>query len=86
MIPEFRRNDASVDSELRAGLPLLRAKVPLYPARCKIPSTSAPTATRLDCTNGILLFRRLDVRRPTIATHLVEQAMAAEARLCGGRA
>jgi uncharacterized protein (TIGR03790 family) len=84
MIPEFRRNDASVDSEL-AWLPLLRAKVPLT-GPLQNSFYLCTNRARLDCTNGILLVSRLDGPTADIATHLVDKAMAAEATGLWGRA
>ena len=80
----YRRNEASVDSEL-AWLPLLKGKIPLGGY---LPNAFYLCTNRaaLNCTNGLLLVSRLDGPTPEIATHLVDKAMAAESNGFWGRA
>ena len=80
----FRRNEASVDSEL-AWLPELKMKIPLT-GPLPNPFYGCTNQARLNCTNGILLVARLDGPTPEIATHLVDKAMAAETNGLWGRA
>jgi uncharacterized protein (TIGR03790 family) len=84
MKPEFRRNEASVDSEL-AWLPLVKMNV----------SLAGPLPNLLyGCTNramlspreGILLVSRLDGPTMEIANGLVDKAMTAENTGLWGRA
>jgi uncharacterized protein (TIGR03790 family) len=82
--PEFRRNDAAVDSEL-AWLPMLKTKVPLT-GPLPNPFYGATNAAQLNCTNGILLVTRLDGPSPDLAMKLVDQAVAAERDGLWGRA
>ncbi len=84
MPPEFRRNEASVDSEL-AWLPLLKEKIPLT-GPLQNPCYLCTNRATLNCTNGILLVSRLDGPTADIATHLVDKAMTAEATGLWGRA
>ena len=82
--PEYRRNEAAVDSEL-VWLPLLKMNVPL----------DGPLPNRLyACTNrdmmtplnGLLLVSRLDGPTPEIANGLVDKALMAETNGLWGRA
>lgn len=84
MPPEFRRNEAAVDSEL-ALLPLYRLNPPV----------TGPFANRhfgvsnnaaFHPTNGLLMVTRLDGPTPEIARALVDKAMAAEKDGLWGRA
>jgi uncharacterized protein (TIGR03790 family) len=80
----FRRNEASVDSEL-AWLPEIKMKIPLT-GPLSNPFYLCTNRARLNCTNGILLVARLDGPTPEIATHLVDKAVAAENTGLWGRA
>jgi uncharacterized protein (TIGR03790 family) len=81
---QFRRNEASVDSEL-AWLPQLRMNVSLTgPLPNKL--YGCTNRSELNCTNGILLVSRLDGPTPEIAGHLVDKAVAAEQNGLWGRA
>ncbi len=80
----FRRNEASVDSEL-AWLPELKMKIPLT-GPLPNPFYGCTNRAQLNCTNGILLVARLDGPTAEIATHLVDKAMAAETNGLWGRA
>jgi len=82
--PEFRNEEAAVDSEL-AWLPLIKMDVPL----------AGPLPNLLyGCTNhellsplrGLLLVSRLDGPTPEIANRLVDKALAAETNGLWGRA
>ncbi|MBU6408876.1 MAG: TIGR03790 family protein [Verrucomicrobia bacterium] len=80
----FRRNEASVDSEL-AWLPMIRAHIPLDgPLRnwCY----GVTNAEWLDPTNGILLVARLDGPTAAIAEGLVDKALQAGRQGLWGRA
>ncbi len=81
--PEFRRNEAAVDSEL-AWLPLVRNEVELTGP---LANAFYGTTNRalLHCTNGLLLVSRLDGPSPEIARALVDKAMAAESNGFWGR-
>jgi len=81
---EFRRNEASVDSEL-TWLPLSRSPVSLTGP---VPNPFYTTTNRLalNCTNGFLLVARLDGPTAEIANHLVDKAMEAESNGFWGRA
>ena len=81
---QFRRNEASVDSEL-AWLPELKMKIPLT-GPLPNPFYLCTNRTALNCTNGLLLVARLDGPTPEIATHLVDKALEAEANGLWGRA
>ncbi len=72
----FRRNEASVDSEL-AWLPLIKMRPPLDGP---MPNWTYGTtnADLLTPTNGILLVSRLDGPTPDIARGLVDKALQAE--------
>ena len=82
--PEFRRNEAAVDSEL-VWLPLLRQNLPLAGL---ITNAFYGTAVgSLLCpTNGVLLVGRLDGPSGDIARGLVDKAMQAERDGLWGRA
>jgi uncharacterized protein (TIGR03790 family) len=82
--PEFRRNEAAVDSEL-ALLPLIEDHPPLsglLPNRLY----GVTNAARLNPTNGILLVTRLDGPSADIARSRVDKALQAEAEGLWGRA
>lgn len=84
MRPEFRRNEAAVDSEL-AVLPLTHQKLPLAgPLRNHTYTTT--NAAWLSPTNGVLMVTRLDGPTPEIARGLVDKAMQAETEGLWGRA
>jgi uncharacterized protein (TIGR03790 family) len=82
--PEFRRNDASVDSEL-AWLPMEKTKIPLT-GPLPNPFCGCTNPAQMNCTNGILLVTRLDGPTPDIAMSLVDKALAAERDGLWGRA
>lgn len=81
--PEFRRDEASVDSEL-AWLPLIKMTVPLIGP---LPNLLYACTNRemLTPLNGVLLVSRLDGPTPEIANGLVDKAIAAEANGLWGR-
>jgi uncharacterized protein (TIGR03790 family) len=82
--PEFKRNEASVDSEL-VWLPLLRMTFPLsgpFPNWLYC----ATNIASFDPTNGILLVARLDGPSAEIANGLVDKAVQAERDGLWGRA
>jgi len=82
--PEFRRNEAAVDSEL-ALLPLVKAGIPLSgPLRNELYATT--NAAALHPTNGVLVVARLDGRTVEIARGLVDKALQAERDGFWGRA
>jgi uncharacterized protein (TIGR03790 family) len=82
--PEFRRNEAAVDSEL-ACLPLLSRKFPLAgPLRNSL--YTATNAAWFHPTNGMLMVTRLDGPTPEIARRLMDKAMQAENEGLWGRA
>ncbi len=81
---KFRRNEASVDSEL-AWLPEVKMKIPLTGPLAN-PFYLCTNQAQLNCTNGILLVSRLDGPTPEIATHLVDKALEAEDTGLWGRA
>ena len=82
--PEFRRDEASVDSEL-AWLPLLKMNVPLIGP---LPNLlyACTNHGMLSPLNGVLLVSRLDGPTPEIASGLVDKALAAESNGLWGRA
>ena len=82
--PELQRNEAAVDSEL-AWLPLVKMDVPLSGPLPNWVYGATNTAV-LHPTNGVLLVARLDGLTPTIASGLVDKAMAAERTGLWGRA
>ena len=66
MVEQFRRNEASVDSEL-AWLPLHKLKIPLTgPLPNLFYGCTNPAL--INCTNGLLLVARLDGPTPEIAS------------------
>ncbi len=84
MLPDLRRNEAAVDSEL-AWLPLVRMNFPLtgpYPNWLY----GATNAALFNPTNGILMVARLDGPTPEIANKLVDKAQQAERDGLWGRA
>jgi uncharacterized protein (TIGR03790 family) len=84
LIPELRRNEAAVDSEL-ALLPLIEQSLPITGPLRNWAYTATATAL-LHPTNGLLLVARLDGPTPEIARGLVDKALAAEADGLWGRA
>ena len=82
--PEFRRNEAAVDSEL-AWLPLSKNNVTLAGPMPNWVYGATNTAL-LNPTNGILLVARLDGPSAEIARGLVDKALAAERDGLWGRA
>jgi uncharacterized protein (TIGR03790 family) len=82
--PEFRRDEASVDSEL-SWLPLIKMKVTL-PGPIPNLFYGCTNRTQLTPLNGLLLVTRLDGPTPEIASGLVDKALAAETNGLWGRA
>jgi uncharacterized protein (TIGR03790 family) len=82
--PEFRRNEAAVDSEL-AWLPLSKNDVTLSGPLLN-PFYATTNKTLLNPANGILLVARLDGPSPEIARGLVDKALVAERDGFWGRA
>ena len=82
--PEFRRDEAAVDSEL-AWLPMLETHVVLSGV---VPNWvyGATNTALLSPTNGILLVARLDGPTAAIAKGLVDKALEAERDGLWGRA
>jgi len=84
MRPEFRRNEAAVDSEL-TWLPRSKNDMTLAgPLQNWV--FAATNTDLLDPTNGILLVARLDGPSPEIARGLVDKALTAERDGLWGRA
>ncbi len=84
MRPEFRRNEAAVDSEL-AALPVINQKFPLAgPLRNTLYTTT--NSAWFTPTNGVLMVARLDGPTPQIARSLVDKAIHAETDGLWGRA
>ena len=84
MRPEFRRNEAAVDSEL-ACLPRLNQKLPLA-GPLHNPVYTTTNAALIHPTNGVLMVARLDGPTPEIAHALVDKALQAETDGLWGRA
>jgi len=84
LLPELRRNEAAVDSEL-AWLPLLEQK-PQLTGFLKNPAYAATNVALLHPTNGLLMIARLDGPTPEIARGLVDKAIQAETDGLWGRA
>lgn len=82
--PEFRRNEAAVDSEL-ACLPLTYSGYALVGPQSN-PFYAVTNATLLNPTNGLLMVTRLDGPTPSIARGLVDKALQAETDGLWGRA
>jgi uncharacterized protein (TIGR03790 family) len=82
--PEFRNEEAAVDSEL-AWLPLIKRKVPLAGP---LPNLlyACTNHELLSPLNGLLLVSRLDGPTSEIANRLVDKALAAETNGLWGRA
>jgi uncharacterized protein (TIGR03790 family) len=74
--PEFRRNEAAVDSELSL-LPLLEMNLPLSGP---LPNWvyGSTNASRMNPSNGLLMVARLDGPSADIARGLVDKAMQGE--------
>jgi uncharacterized protein (TIGR03790 family) len=81
---EFRRNEASVDSEL-AWLPLVKMKFPLT-GPLPNPFYLCTNRAAMNCTNGLLLVSRLDGPTAEIANALVDKSIEAENTGLWGRA
>ena len=82
--PEFRRNEAAVDSEL-ALLPVLNERPPLNgPLRCQVYGST--NRALLNPTNGLLMVTRIDGPSFAIARGLVDKALEAETNGLWGRA
>lgn len=84
MRPEFRRNEAAVDSELSC-LPRLTHGYPLAGPWVN-PLYFTTNAAGLHPTNGLLLVVRLDGATPEIARSLVDKALQAQKDGLWGRA
>jgi uncharacterized protein (TIGR03790 family) len=84
LIPELRRNEAAVDSEL-AWLPRLEQKLPLT-GPLQNPAYTVTNVALLHPTNGILMVARLDGPTSDIARGLVDKAIQAETDGLWGRA
>ena len=82
--PEFRRNEAAVDSEL-ACLPRLDLSPPLA-GLFGNPLFGVTNAALLNPTNGVLIVARLDAATPEMARGLVDKALQAETDGLWGRA
>lgn len=82
--PEFRRNEAAVDSEL-ACLPRMDQK-PTLAGPVGNPLFGVTNAAWLHPTNGVLIVARLDAATPELARGLVDKALQAEADGLWGRA
>ncbi len=82
--PEFRRNEAAVDSEL-ACLPRVDQK-PTLAGPFGNPLFGVTNASWLHPTNGVLIVTRLDAATPELARGLVDKALQAEADGLWGRA
>jgi len=82
--PEFRRNEAGVDSELSC-LPQTYSGYALV-GPLSNPYYTATNATLLNPTNGVLLVTRLDGPTPSLARGLVDKALQAEDEGLWGRA
>lgn len=82
--PEFRRNEAAVDSEL-AWLPMIHRDLPLAgPLGNSLYTVT--NAALMHPTNGLLLVTRLDGPSAEIARGLVDKAIQAETDGLWGRA
>ncbi len=81
--PNFRRDEASVDSEL-AWLPLIKMNVQLAGPLDNL-LYACTNRTMLTPLNGILLVSRLDGPTPEIANGLVDKALEAESNGLWGR-
>jgi uncharacterized protein (TIGR03790 family) len=84
MRPEFRRNEAAVDSEL-AALPNIKQNLPLA-GPLHNPQYTTTNEWSLHPTNGVLMVARLDGPSAQIANALVDKAIAAETDGLWGRA
>lgn len=84
LAPEFRHNEAAVDSEL-AWLPMIEMK-PRLDGPMPNWTYGATNAAPLNPTNGILLVARLDGPTADIARGLVDKALQAERDGLWGRA
>lgn len=84
MRPEFKRDEACVDSDL-ACLPLIEQR-PLLTGPLANPVYGMTNAETLNPQSGVLLVARLDGPNPEIARHLVDKAIEAENVGMWGRA
>ncbi|MCU0772163.1 MAG: TIGR03790 family protein [Verrucomicrobia bacterium] len=82
--PEFRRNEAAVDSELSC-LPLLAGSYPTT-GLLRNPVYGVTNSALLHPTNGVLMVSRLDAPTVEVAKGLVDKAMQAEQDGFWGRA
>lgn len=82
--PEFRRNEAAVDSEL-AWLPMIHRDLPLA-GPLGNPLYTVTNAALMHPTNGVLMVTRLDGPSAEIARGLVDKAIQAETDGLWGRA
>lgn len=82
--PEFRRNEAAVDSEL-AWLPMIHRDLPLA-GPLGNPLYTVTNAAFMHPTNGVLMVTRLDGPSAEIARGLVDKAIQAETDGLWGRA
>ncbi len=83
-LPELRRNDAAVDSEL-AFLPR-DPKTYILSGPARNPLYAVTNAALLHPTNGVLMVARLDGPTPEIARALVDKALQGETDGLWGRA
>ncbi|MBE0544805.1 MAG: TIGR03790 family protein [Verrucomicrobia bacterium] len=82
--PEFRRNEAAVDSEL-AWLPMIHRDLPLA-GPLGNPLYTVTNTAFMHPTNGVLMVTRLDGPSAEIARGLVDKAIQAETDGLWGRA
>lgn len=82
--PEFRRNEAAVDTEL-AWLPMIYQHLPLT-GPLRNPFYTITNSASMQPTNGVLMVTRLDGPTPEIARGLVDKAIQAETDGLWGRA
>jgi len=84
MRPEFKRNEAAIDSEL-ALLPAYRQK-PLIHGPLNNPVFGITNATQIIPSHGVLMVARLDGPSPQIARSLIDKALQSERNGLWGRA
>ncbi len=82
--PEFRRNEAAVDSQL-CLLPASEQKL-MWAGPLQNPFYGATNDATMHPTNGLLMVARLDGPTPEIARALVDKALEAETNGLWGRA
>jgi len=83
-VPELRRNEAAVDTEL-ALLPAIQQKLPLM-GPLRNPLYAATNLAWFHPSNGVLMVTRLDGPNASIARGLVDKALEAEKSGLWGRA